>query len=223
MLRVTIPKARHLARRLLRCRLGVSTLEFALILPIVMSIGLYGVEIVYLNTIDMKLSEVALSLADNASRLGQADNSAVTPTVTETDINEVMKGVEEQGAPIGFAQNGRIILSSLERDTETGKQYIHWQRCYGGLRRQSAYGNDTTRNGLNGDVITGMGSGATKVTATSASTAVMFVEVYYSYTGLVGQTFVANRVLRKEGAFLIRDERNLAPGVTGTGAQHSCA
>ncbi|MBA4353768.1 MAG: pilus assembly protein TadE, partial [Novosphingobium sp.] len=63
----------------------------------------------------------------------------------------------------------------------------------------------------------------TKVTATSGSTAVMFVEVYYSYTGLVGQMFVSNRVLRKEGAFLIRDERNLTPGVTGTGARHSCA
>ena len=223
MLRSAIPKVRLLARAFLPCHAGVSTLEFALILPIVMSIGLYGVEIVYLNTIDMKLSEMALSLADNASRLGQTDNSAVTPTVTETDISEVMKGVEEQGAPIGFAQNGRVILSSLERDTATGKQYIHWQRCFGGMSRQSAYGNDTSRNGVNGAAITGMGRGTTKVAATSASTAVMFVEVYYSYTGLVGQTFVANRILRKEGAFLIRDERNLAPGVTGTGALHSCA
>lgn len=223
MLKTLIQRAGGRVRHLWPCRSGVSTLEFALIMPFVMSIGLYGVEVVYLNTIDMKLSEMALSLADNASRLGQTDNSAVTPTVTETDINEVMQGVEEQGAAIGFAQHGRVILSSLERDSASGKQYIHWQRCSGGLARQSAYGNDTTRNGLNGNAIAGMGRGTTKVTATSGSTAVMFVEVYYSYTGLVGQMFVSNRVLRKEGAFLIRDERNLTPGVTGTGARHSCA
>ncbi|MBA4355897.1 MAG: pilus assembly protein TadE, partial [Novosphingobium sp.] len=127
-----IQRAGGRVRRLWPCRSGVSTLEFALIMPFVMSIGLYGVEVVYLNTIDMKLSEMALSLADNASRLGQTDNSAVTPTVTETDINEVMQGVEEQGAAIGFAQHGRVILSSLERDSASGKQYIHWQRCSGG-------------------------------------------------------------------------------------------
>ncbi len=220
---------KHLAARMRRfgcslaqCRSGVSVVEFALVMPVILSIGLYGVEVAYLNTVDMKLGEIALTLADNASRLGQTDNSAVTPTVTEDDVNEVMLGARAQGETINVGTRGRIILTSLERDAATGKQYIHWQRCYGSLARSSAYGNDTTRNGLNGAVITGMGSGTTKVTATSASTAVMFVEVYYSYTGLVGDTFVSNRVLKKEGTYLIRDERNLTPGVTGTGGQYPC-
>ncbi|MDT0508605.1 pilus assembly protein TadE [Novosphingobium sp. MMS21-SN21R] len=217
-----LKRAGQIVRRLASCRSGVSVVEFALVMPVILSIGLYGVEIAYLNTVDMKLSEIALTLADNASRLGQTDNSAVTPTVTEDDVNEVMLGARAQGDTINIGTRGRIILTSLERDSATGKQFIHWQRCFGSLARQSAYGNATSRNGLNGAVITGLGSGPNKVTATSSSTAVMFVEVYYSYTGLVGDTFVSNRVIKKEGAYLIRDERNLTPGVTGTGGQYPC-
>lgn len=214
--------ATDLARGLADCSSGVSVVEFALVMPIILSIGLYGVEVAYLTTVDMKLSEIALSLADNASRLGQTDNSAVTPTVTEDDVNEVMLGAQAQGETIDIGTRGRVILTSLEKDPTTGKQYIHWQRCYGSLARQSAYGNATTQNGLNGAVITGLGQGATKVTATSASTPVMFVEIYYSYSGLMGDLYVSDRVLKKEGAYLVRDERNLTPGVTGTGGQYPC-
>lgn len=223
MLNTITSRVRLAARHLYRCTSGVTIVEFAVAMPIILSMSFYGVELAYLNTVDMKLSEIALSLADNASRLGQTDNSSVTPTVTRSDIAEIMMGAKEQGEGIGLATKGRVILSSLERDAVTGKQYIHWQRCYGALARQSAYGNDSTRNGLNGAVITGMGTGATKVTATSTSGAVMFVEVYYSYTGLLGDLFVSSRVLRKEGAFLVRDERNLTPGITGTtGPAYTC-
>lgn len=209
------------AASLLRDRSGVSVVEFALITPFVLSIALYGAELAYLNTVDMKMSEIALSLADNASRIGQTDNSVTTPTVSETDINEVMRGAQEQAAGLEFQARGKIILSSLERDSATGKQYIHWQRCYGRLSRQSGYGNDSTSNGLNGPVIAGMGSGATKVTA-AANSAVMFVEVFYRYEGLFGAMFLGTRTLHKEGAFLIRDQRNLTPGVTGGGGTYHC-
>ncbi len=222
MLRKASVRIRRLSGVLADCTSGVTLVEFAVTMPVVLSMCFYGIELAYLNTVDMKLSEIALSLADNASRLGQTDNSAVTPTVTRSDIAEVMMGAREQGDAIDLATKGRVILSSLERDAATGKQYIHWQRCYGSLAKQSVYGNDSTRNGLNGAVITGMGSGTTKVTATSTSGAVMFVEVYYSYKGLLGDLFVSDRVIRKEGAFLVRDERNLTPGITGTGAAYTC-
>lgn len=222
MLMRLAPPGRLLVERLRGCTCGVAAIEFALIGPIILTIGLFGIETAYLNTVDLKLSQMAMTVADNASRLGQTDNSSVTPTVTETDIAEIMRGVEEEGASIDFETRGRVILSSLEKDSATGKQYIHWQRCYGNLERNSAYGDDGANNGLNGDPLEGMGSGTAQITATSSSTAVMFVEVYYSYEGLFGDMFLDDRVLRKEGAFLIRDDRNLTPGVTGTGGQHDC-
>ncbi|MCY1672172.1 pilus assembly protein TadE [Novosphingobium sp. SL115] len=221
MLKRLNPFSRRKALQLGRCKSGVTIIEFALVAPFVLSIACYGVELAYLNTTDMKLSELALTLADNASRLGQTDNSAVTPTVTETDVNSVMLGAEEQGRTINIETRGRVILSSLERDATTGRQYIHWQRCLGDYNHQSAYGNDSTRNGLNGAVITGMGSGPTKIAA-SAGNAVMFVEIFYEYEGIFGEMFVENITMAKEGAFLVRDERNLTPGVTGTGGMYPC-
>lgn len=208
-------------RSLAKDQSGLAVLEFALILPIFVSLGMYGLEIANMAMIQMQVSQMALSVADNASRLGQSDNSAVTPTVSETDVDSVMFGAMKQGATINFQTNGRIILSSLERDAFTGKQYIHWQRCKGNLTGQSSiYGNDSGNNGLGaGQNITGVGGASGTVTAL-ANSAVMVAEVYYRYNGVFGTMFTDRRVYRQQANLIIRDNRNLTPtgvadGLTG--------
>ncbi|WP_395395397.1 pilus assembly protein TadE [Novosphingobium sp. BL-8A] len=201
-----------LARRLRADRSGVSMMEFALILPILLTFGLYGTELAYMAVVKMEVAQLSTAVADNASRLGQTDNSAVTPTVTETQINSVMSGALTQGNAFNFNGNGRIILSSLEKNS-SGNQYIHWQRCRGNLARTSAYG-------VEGTTLTGMGKTGHLITATTNS-AVMYVEVYFAYQPLFGTMFVKNTVFYQESAFLIRDDRSLS-GVTGTGKQSNC-
>jgi len=209
--------------RLRRDRSGVSMVEFALVLPVLLTLGLFGTEVARLATTKMKVSQIALSLADNASRLGQTDNSTVTPTVSEDDVDAVISGALRQGLGIDFESNGRVILSSLEYDYDTGKQYIHWQRCQGDLDRDSSYGNDTDKNGINGPDIAGMGKGSTKITAQEGS-AVMYVEVFYQYEPLFENSFGAGvREFREEAAFVIRDDRNLDPGLTGSNSDSSCS
>lgn len=205
-------------RRLAPDTSAFSLIELGLVLPILMTLGLYGAEIASMATANMQISQIALSTADNASRLEQADNSAVTPTVTETDVNSVLQGAIQQGGRLDLLRRGRVILTSLERDPATGKQYIHWQRCIGDLAgAASLYGNDRDRNGLSGAPITGMGSGAAKVTApTDPYQAVMFVEVVYRYDGLFKTLFIQPTTFRQEGAYLSRDSRNIAAGLTGT-------
>ena len=44
----------------------------------------------------------------------------------------------------------------------------------------------------------------------------MFVEVYYRHTGLFGSMFIKPMVFHQEAAFLIRDDRNLTNGLSGT-------
>lgn len=197
---------------------GAASVEFALILPLLLVLGLYGSEVANMTVANLQVSQMALSVADNASRLGQTDNSGVTPTITESDVDGVLYGALQQGASLGFATKGRVILTSLEKDMATGKQYIHWQRCIGNLSVQSAYGNDTTHTGLTGAAITGMGSGTTKVAAPAASNnqAVMFVELYYTYNGLFGTMFLKPQRFANEAAFITRDSRNLPAGLTGT-------
>jgi hypothetical protein len=208
------------ARRLRHDNSGVSLLELALSLPFLLTLGLYGTEMAYMATVNMQVGEIAISVADNASRLGQTDNSSVTPTVTEAQIDSVMTGALFEGDAFDFKKNGRIILSSLEKDSITGKQYIHWQRCTGDLDRDSTYGPAGT--GLSVLTLPGMGPASNKITANSSS-AVMFVEVFYDYQPLFGTMFAGDTVFHREAAFIIRDDRNLTSGVTGSGGNSSCS
>lgn len=213
---IKFPKISRFAKKLGLDTSGISIVEFALVLPIFLTLGLYGAEIARMASTKMKVSQVALSLADNASRLGQTDNSGVTPTITENDVAVILDGALRQGQSIGLESKAKVILSSLEYDDADDKQFISWQRCVGDVAWESRYGNDTNRNGLNGVELTGMGEGATQITAESG-TAVMFVEIRYEFQGLWDRPFgIGDALFIEEAAFLIRDDRNLGPGLTGT-------
>lgn len=211
----TIPaRLRGLGRRIRRDERGMSVIEFAIGLPVFTAAAMYGLEISYMYTVNMQVSQLALSVADNASRLGQTDNSAVPPTISETDIDAVMFGAMEQGKSLKLRDHGRIILSSVERDSTTTRQFIHWQRCGGALDKDSQYGNDGALNGLTGNALRSPG-----VTARN-NQAVMLAEVYYDYQPLFSSLLSEPMVIRKDAVFIVRDDRNLganssARGTTG--------
>ncbi|MEP2736359.1 MAG: TadE/TadG family type IV pilus assembly protein [Erythrobacter sp.] len=221
------PKIARLAKKLRSDASGISMVEFALVLPVILTLGLYGAEVARMANTKMKVSQIALSLADNASRLGQTDNSGVTPTITENDVEAILNGALRQGQSIGLEGNAKVILSSLEYEDPEDKQFISWQRCVGDVTWDSRYGNDSDKNGLNGDVLPGMGEGSTKITAESGS-AVMFVEIRYEFEGIWQNPFGGgDAVFIEEAAFLIRDDRNLDPaggkGLTGpTSSDTAC-
>lgn len=210
-----------LLERLLNRQDGVSTIEFALVVPVFMILGMYGAEIAWLNAASMEASQVALALADNASRLGQTDNSGVTPTITSNDVQSVLTGALEEGSDIGLAENGRVILSSLEVHPVTGKQYIHWQKCMGQGKQASAHGKpDTTGSALSA-IASGISLGGKKVTSSSNS-AVMVAEVWYEYNGLFGTMFVQPITIHEQAAIIVRDDRNVGPGLSGTNNKIDC-
>jgi hypothetical protein len=190
-------------------------IEFAYALPVFLTLGMYGIELAYMATVNMQVSQIAMALADNASRLGQAENSVVTPPITNSDVDSVLSGAMRQGASINFQNNGRVVLSSLEVDPSTSRQYIHWQKCRGNLVHASNYG--PTNYGKTGTAITGLGKVGHIVSANTGS-AVMFVEAYYNYTPLFGNMFVKNVQFGQEGAFIIRDKRDITSNepVAGT-------
>lgn len=220
------PKRRdpRLLRRLAADSSGVSFIELALVLPVLLTLGLYGTEVAYMAMTNMQVGEIATSVADNASRLGQTDNSSVSPTVKESQVDSVMWGALKEGSSFDFETNGRVILSSLEVDPDSGVQFIHWQRCRGKLDRASSYGKQG--EGKTGKILDGMGAEDHKIRAVPNS-AVMFVEVYYHYQPLFGTMFIEDQVFKHEAAYLIRDDRSLNPagspyGITGSGSQSPC-
>jgi Flp pilus assembly protein TadG len=210
-----IAHARVALRRIGQDRRGLALLEFALGLPLVLGIGLYGAETANLALANLRISQIALNLADNASRVGllQSNNSS---QLREIDINDVLTAARIQGEPWDLAARGRIIVSSLEESN--GNQVIHWQRCLGtqrGIDYDSHYGTtsvtagtDTSSANTGTVIIGGMGPAGDKVTAPPGS-GVMFVEVNYLYKPVVSTRWLPDGVARIHyiASFVVRDRR----------------
>ncbi|WP_282949438.1 MULTISPECIES: pilus assembly protein [unclassified Sphingopyxis] len=211
--------ARAIMRRLRRDRRGAVLVEMAFTVPLLVLLGFGGIEIANLVLVHTRVSQIALGAADNASRIATGD-SLSQPIIREIDINEVFSGVEKQARNMDFERRGRVILSSLERNTDGG-QWIHWQRCYGDLGVQSSFG--AAGDGATGNAFPGMGPTGKEVTA-AAGTAVMFVEVYYDYQPLLYGKWLGSQRIHTTAAFNVREARDLREGFnpTPTGTVASC-
>src|SRR3546814_20274648 len=61
----------------------------------------------------MRVSQLALRLADDGSRIGTGDLLS-TKQITEAQINDLMTGADLQGSALGLFTNGKVVLTSLE-------------------------------------------------------------------------------------------------------------
>ncbi|RYF20943.1 MAG: pilus assembly protein [Oxalobacteraceae bacterium] len=219
-------KLAGILKRVARDQHGVALIEFAVVTPVLLLLGLGGLELANYVAANLRLSQIAMTVADNAGR--------VRTSIDEADINELMIGAKKIGEPIGFAANGRIILSDLEQRTNaTGgagaitaanpngyRQWIRWQRCAGAFKAVSSYGLPLDVNGAavtnisspaNDDhgavetksLISGMGPSTNMISA-STGTAVMVAEVVYVYQPIVPINYLGNLIIRRLQAFNVR-------------------
>jgi Flp pilus assembly protein TadG len=196
------------ARRLMQLKhdtSGLALLEFAFILPIFLTLCLTGAEMTNYITTKMRISQLALHLADNAARMGTGSQLSAK-TISESDINDLFTGAQMQSSELDLRTNGRVILSDLEVDpNNAGKYKIGWRRCYG-LKTSYARQYPSTSGTTN---LTGIGPSGRQVTALS-SNATMFVEVFYTYVPLVGGGSLAPTTTFTEIASMaVRDRRDL--------------
>ncbi|WP_422343849.1 TadE/TadG family type IV pilus assembly protein [Parasphingorhabdus sp.] len=180
---------------------GLALIEFAFVAPFMLTVGLTGMETANLAVGHLQVSQVAMLVADNASR--------VRESIDEADIREIFTGAHLTGSSIDFSPNARIILSNLEHNGLAGSdegQWIRWQRCYGGnTKYSSTYGAEDDGR-TDSSLANGIGPTGKKIAATPA-TAVNFVEVVYDYKPLISDRFFGEIVIRYESAFVAR-ERN---------------
>ncbi len=178
--------------------------EFAFAAPLVLGMGLLGTETAFYAITHMQISQIAMQVADSASRVGETD-VLTTKRVYEDDINGALVGAEKLGANYDIYGRGRIILSSLQRNSDGG-QWIAWQRCRGAKNVTSSYGDEG--DGRSGTSFPGMGENGNLITA-SSGTAVMFVEVSYTYEPITPFEFYGDTDLTYTAAFNVRDNRDL--------------
>ena len=186
-------------------RRGLASIELAYVAPVLMLLGLGGVDLVNYSITQMRVGQIAASLADNASRSKQEVVSGV-PRMREVDVNEAFAAALLQGGSLDMEANGRLILSSLEVNSQGG-QWIHWQRCLGDGPFSSSYGKQG--DGANGTEFAGMGPAGRRVQAESGF-AIMFAEVSYQYEPMILGVFLSDRRISKIAAMFVRDNRDLS-------------
>lgn len=194
-------------RALSRSTSGVAATEFALVIPFLLAAGLTGLEVGNRVMVQMQIGQLAVHIADNASRVG--DQSMLqNRKIYEADVNDVFAGAEKQGGRgLDLYAHGRVIISSQEvvPDTEDD-QYIHWQRCMGAKPHTSSYGEEG--EGLLGS-FDGMGPDGLEVYAFEDE-AVIFVEIAYDYQPIFGMPFGFDAEMIATAAYTVRDDRDIS-------------
>lgn len=212
------------AKRLRKSRRGVAYMEFALALPVLLGSGLLGIETINLVVAYLRVSNIAMMTADNASR--------VRDSIDEADILELFTGAKMSGESIKFGEYGRIILSDLEANQAGTGQWLRWQRCYGKKQVNSSDAFPKTAAGVTimdgtemlatdrinpspapsseakatniaGQPLLGMGP-AGKQIAAPGGTAIMVAEVAYDYQPVFFKDTMKNITIRSRNAFNVR-------------------
>lgn len=193
-------------RRLRSDQSGLAFIEFAYALPVVLLLGLTGAEMTHFITTKMRVSQIALHLADNSARIGTGSQLAAK-TITETDINDLLTGAGLHAGELDLYEHGRVIISSVEpvaKPNTSNRFKIAWQRCRGALGYAPQYGEEGDTN------LTGVGPGpANRQIRAPDNGAAMFVEVAYRYQPLINGDLISNHEIREVASMLVRDTRDL--------------
>jgi hypothetical protein len=182
---------------------GLALIEFAYAMPFLIAIGMAGTETANLAIITLRLNQMAMLAADNAAR--------VRNSIDESDINEVMVGMKFTGTGIKFGAQGRVIISSIERNGSllTPGYKIGWQRCFGAKNVNSVYGIEGFGAASSampfGITQTGLATSEPTGTQPIGGGALIVAEIRYTYKPLVAGVLMQDREIRAVQTFPVRD------------------
>lgn len=203
---------RRMFARLRSDERGLALLEFALALPVLIVLIMGGTEIANYTITRQRVSQLALQIADNASRIGDQSVLKNRP-ISEKQINDLFIGAGLQAGSLDLAHQGRVMLSGLTLNAQKG-QWLQWQRCYGSLPASSHYG--VQGDGATGTSYPGIGPAGAKVLAT-ANGPVVFAEVAVAYKPVISGKWAPRGNIVEIAAFAVRDDRD----TSGTGVQNN--
>ncbi|MBH1998558.1 MAG: pilus assembly protein [Sphingomonadaceae bacterium] len=175
---------------------GIAAVEFALSLPVLVGLTMYGAEAANMAYTSQKLGDIATLTADSVSR--------IRLSISNGDVTDAFGGIKILGDSIKLRDNGRIIVSSitpvLNASNNVSNQKLRWQRCSGALVKSSAFA--TTENTNIGAA--GMGPTGRQIAATKDSE-LIFVEVYYTYRPLISSSFFGTPQMSAYAAMAVRE------------------
>lgn len=132
MNRTNAPYGSLMLRRLLRGEQGLAVVEFALILPVLMTLFYGAIEITRYILITQKVEKLAFTVADV---------TAQSQVVTNASLNQVLDATSDIMSPYAMTTNGRVMISSLYRAAGATSATVNWRYQGGGtLTATSALG-----------------------------------------------------------------------------------
>ena len=163
---ILLARARRPVRRLLRDQRGISAVEFAMLLPLMVTLYLGGVEVSQAVAVDRKVTLIARTLGD---LVAQATN------VTTSDVNNILAASAAIVVPYNDSKL-KIVVSSVKIDN-SGVAKIAWS---------------DTKNGTAKTV----GTTVTLPAAlNTANTTLIWAEAQYSYTPTIGYVITGTKNL----------------------------
>jgi Flp pilus assembly protein TadG len=166
---VLLARARRPVRRLLRDQRGISAVEFAMLLPLMVTLYLGGVEVSQAVAVDRKVTLVARTLGD---LVAQATN------VTSTDMTNILAASAAIVVPYNDSKL-KITVSSVKIDS-AGVAKIAWSDTKNGTVR--TVGTTVTLNAA----------------LSTANTSLIWAEAQYSYTPTIGYVITGTMTLKDQ-------------------------
>jgi Flp pilus assembly protein TadG len=159
MMKFSIGRLTRPLFRLASDRRGVSAVEFALILPLMMTLYLGGNELSHALTIARKVTHVTSSLGDLITQ---------SKTITDADMANILNAATAVMTPYPTGLLLKIKVSGIDIDA-TGKATVAWSDAQ----------NDTALTV--GAVVTNL-----PAAVKTPSTFIVTAEVHYAYTPAIG-------------------------------------
>jgi Flp pilus assembly protein TadG len=167
---------------------GVSVVEFALLLPLMLTMFFGSIEVTDAISADRQVTLVASTVAEIASQ------SPAAPPLASGDVSNILAAASSVLAPFSIA-NAKVTLSSVVIDAN-GNATIDWSSSL----------NGTPRSG----VVTNSIPAALRI----ASTSVLWGEATYAYKPVIG--WVVTGTLNMYNEIFMRPRNSSCVQYTGT-------
>jgi Flp pilus assembly protein TadG len=180
-------------RRFLQEERAVAAAEFALLLPILITILMGCFEASRYILLRQKLDRASSSVADLVSQ--------ATGGISSTMLTDIFVAADKQTEPFDLAGSGRVIVTSVYREASDVDPIIEWQ-CQGG----GTYGGAVSKVGT----VEGGDANMSSIDM-GAGWNVIVAEVYYDYQPFLfagifdPQVFYHRSFTRPRGATLLSD------------------
>ncbi len=165
-----LARMRRPLRRLLRDQRGVSAVEFAMLLPLMLTLYIGGSEVSRAIAIDRKVTLVSRSLGDLVAQ---------STTVTTDDVTKILSAATAVIAPYSDTPL-KITVSSVKIDN-AGVAKVCWSDAKNGATAKSG-------------IVTLPGNGVLNV----ANTSLIWAEATYDFVPVVGYGIISNMTLKDQ-------------------------